>query len=92
MSHCRALNRTKLKASGTFLHHDSARSRLSSDKDDKFETKRLPHPPDSPGLASCDFWLFGYLEHFPEGQFFDDYIALEGPAWEILIDLGAHLV
>jgi hypothetical protein len=55
----RALSGPKLKASGTCLHLDNARPRLTSDKYDKFGIKRPPHSPYSQDLAPCDFWLFG---------------------------------
>jgi histone-lysine N-methyltransferase SETMAR len=29
---------------------------------DKHYIARLPHPPYSPDLSSCDFWLFGMLK------------------------------
>jgi IS4 transposase len=31
-------------------------------KFDKHHIARLAHPPDSPDLSPCDFWLFGMLE------------------------------
>jgi hypothetical protein len=31
-------------------------------KFDKYQIARLPHPPDSPDLSPCDFWLFGMLK------------------------------
>jgi hypothetical protein len=83
----RALNRPKLKASGTFLHRVNERPRLTSDKYDKFGIKRLSHPPYSPNLASCGFWLFGYLNHCLEGRFFDDNIALKRAVSEILMSI-----
>jgi hypothetical protein len=76
-----------LKASRTFLHLENARPHLTSGKYDKFGIKGLPHPPDSPDLAPCDFWLFGYLEHCVEGWFFHDDIALEGAEPEILVSI-----
>jgi hypothetical protein len=41
----RTLSRPKLKASGTFLQIDKTRPLLTSDKQNKFRIKRLPHPP-----------------------------------------------
>jgi hypothetical protein len=83
----RSLSRPKLKANGNFLHLDGVQPHLTSDKYDKFGIKRPPHPPYSPDLDPCDFWLFGYLKHFLERQFFDDDIALEGAVSEILMSI-----
>jgi hypothetical protein len=83
----RAPNRTKLKASGTLLHLDSAQTHLTSDKYDKIRIKRLPHPPYSQDLASCGFWIFEYLEHCLEGRFFGDDIALEGAVSKTVLSI-----
>jgi hypothetical protein len=83
----RELIRPKLKAHGTFLHLDNAPPHLTSEKYDKYRIKRLPHPPYSPDLAPCDFWLFGYLKQSFEGQFFDDDLALEVAVSEILMSI-----
>jgi hypothetical protein len=58
-----------------------------SDEYDKFGIERLSHHPNSPDLASCDFWLFGYLKHRIDGRFFDDNIALKGALSDILMSI-----
>jgi histone-lysine N-methyltransferase SETMAR len=83
----RALSCPELKTSCPFAHLDNARSRLTSDQYDKFGINRLPHPPYSPDLAPCYFWLFRYLKHSLEGRFFADDIALEGAVSKILISI-----
>jgi hypothetical protein len=45
---------------------------------------RLPHPPDSPDIAPCDFWLFGYVKMKLEGMFFDAPAILFAEIEEIL--------
>jgi hypothetical protein len=82
-----ALNRSKLKTSGTFPHLDDSGLHLAFNKDDKLGLKRLPHPPYSPDLNPCDFGLFGYCGHCFEGRFFDDNIALEGAASKMLTSM-----
>jgi hypothetical protein len=34
-----------------------------SEKLAKRSIERAPHPPDSPDISPCDFWLFGMLKH-----------------------------
>ena len=55
--------------SGILLHHDNApsHSRIVMDTVNKLGKELLAHPPNSPDLAICDFWLFpnlkiGYVE------------------------------
>jgi histone-lysine N-methyltransferase SETMAR len=81
----RAQTRPKLKASGTFLHLDNARPHLATEKFEECGITRLPHPPYSPDLAPCDFWLFGHLKESLEGQFFADERALQAAVDEILM-------
>jgi hypothetical protein len=72
---------------GTFFHLDNAPSHLTSEKDDESGIKRLPHRLCNPGLAPCEFWLFGYLKQSLEGRFFDDDIALQVAVSEILMSI-----
>lgn len=65
---------------GLMLHHDNARPHtakittafLSSKK-----VKIIPHPPYSPDLAMCDFWLFSGLKRYLRGNFFHSEMELE---------------
>jgi histone-lysine N-methyltransferase SETMAR len=34
-----------------------------ADEFDDLKLNRVPHPPYSPDLSLCDFWLFGMLKH-----------------------------
>jgi len=48
-----------------FLHMDNApphRAKLSQNALERNNITKLPHPPYSPDLAPCDFWLFGFLK------------------------------
>jgi hypothetical protein len=48
-----------------WLHADNARphtAKVSTDYVTRNRMKRAPHPPDSPDLASSDFFLFGYVK------------------------------
>jgi hypothetical protein len=60
----KALSRPKLKASGILFFFDNAHFHLTSDKHNRLEIKRSPHPSDSPDLASYDFWPFKYHKHY----------------------------
>jgi hypothetical protein len=60
---------------------------LTSEKYDEYGIKILPHPPCSPDLAPCGFWLFGYLKQSLEGRLFDDDLALEVAMSEILMSI-----
>lgn len=57
--------RPELIQSGFILHHDNApshTSRIVQDTIEKLGIELLPHPPYSPDLAICDFWLFPVLK------------------------------
>jgi len=71
-----------------FLHIDNARPHLVQSKFDSMGIHRLPHPPYSPDIAPCDFWLFGYLKMKLEGMFFDTPAALLAEVEEILGDIS----
>ena len=44
----------------------------------------LPHPPYSPDLASCDFWLFPTMKRMLKGRRFESDEALEEAAVEAI--------
>ena len=53
------------------LHHDNApshSSRMVMDTVNKLGVELLPHPPHSPDLAICDFWLFPNLKNRLRGN------------------------
>ncbi len=52
-------------AKNDILHHDNCRvhtSRMKSTFLAKWKIEVLPHPPYSPDLASCNYWLFPCLK------------------------------
>jgi histone-lysine N-methyltransferase SETMAR len=81
----RALTRPRLRARDIFLHLDNARHHLTPEKFAELGIRRHPHPPYSPDLAPCDFWLFGYLKNSLEGRSFDNDMALRAAVTEILV-------
>ena len=63
--------RPHLERSGILLHHDNApshSSRIVMDTVNKLGIELLPHPPYSPDLAICDFWLFPNLKNRLRGN------------------------
>jgi len=59
--------------SGTKLHWDNARphtSRMTQDALGSRGVTTLPHPPYSPDLAPCDFFIFGHIKHAVMGRRF----------------------
>lgn len=67
--------RPKLWASGNWmLHHDGApahTSQLVQQFLTKYEIILVPHPPYSPDMAPCDFFLFPKLKHTLKGHRFE---------------------
>ena len=58
--------RSHPERSGILLHHDNVLShsiRIVMDTVNKLGIELLPHPPYSPVLAICDFWLFPNLKN-----------------------------
>jgi transposase len=56
------------------VHSDNARPHTAKRVDDFFDNngmQRALHPPYSPDLAHCDFFLFGYIKEKLRGQSFD---------------------
>lgn len=65
--------RQKSGAKGTFLHFDNATCHKSQTTQNKIAScgiKTIHHPPYSPDLSPCDFWLFGRLKEFLKGNRF----------------------
>ena len=47
------------------IHHDNGRPHVHKDVTDYLESNGLtivPHPPNSPDLSPCDFWLFDLIK------------------------------
>ena len=63
-----------LLTTGFYLHHDNApchSSQVVKDTVEKLNVALLPHPPYSPDLAICDFWLFPNLKNNLRGAKFE---------------------
>jgi [histone H3]-lysine36 N-dimethyltransferase SETMAR len=63
----------KTYQSRMILHHDNARPHVALETKTFLEAKKvktLPHPPYSPDLAPCDFWLFKTIKAQLRGQIF----------------------
>jgi hypothetical protein len=46
------------------------------------KTNVIPHPPYSPDLVLCDFFLFQILKMATKGQIFDDITMIEAKSWD----------
>ena len=59
-------NKRKVSGATSFIFHmDNARSHTSNTTCEYMSEhglRRMPHPPYSPDLAPCDFFLFGYVK------------------------------
>lgn len=70
-----------------WLHLDNCRVHNSSacnEKYDQFGFKRAPHPPYSPDIAPCDFFLFGFIKDKLRGRQFTSQDELFEGITEIL--------
>jgi hypothetical protein len=70
------------------FHIGNARPQLFQLKFDSMGIHRLSHHPDSPNIAPCEFWLFGYVKMKLERMFFDAPTALLAEVEEIFGDIG----
>ena len=65
------------------IHHDNGRPHVQKDVLTYLESEGLtvmPHPPNSPDLSPCDFWLFDLIKQNPNDQndsqsLYDDVIS-----------------
>jgi histone-lysine N-methyltransferase SETMAR len=81
--------RTKL-----IIHADNARVHWAKKCEPLLGQKwvvRAPHPPYSPDLAPCDFFLFGYLKERLKGQRFKDRQTLEFRVRQIFTDIRPEI-
>jgi transposase len=69
------------------LHHDNALAHDALTLREFLAKKsifKLDHPPYSPDLAPCDFWLFRKLKTALKGHIFSDIADIQGHATTIL--------
>ena len=83
--------RPKNGAKNVFLHVDNARphnAKISRFKMSEYGLKRMEHPPYSPDLAPCDFWLFGYIKEKLKGSHFTSQNELKNAICQILANIS----
>jgi histone-lysine N-methyltransferase SETMAR len=69
-----ANERPKSGIRGIILHHDNARphsASITKEFLDRSKVKLMRHPPYSPDIAPCDFWLFKKLKKHLRGKRFN---------------------
>jgi histone-lysine N-methyltransferase SETMAR len=82
-----AETRPKKRSKGAHLHVDNARphtARASVQRIAELGLIRVPHPPYSPDIAPCDFFLFGYMKGKLEGCTFETEDQVISTVTEIL--------
>jgi len=83
--------RPKSGTQGIFLHHDNAsphKARLTRDFFTSEGLKILPHPPYSPDLSPCDFFLFPKLKSFLRGKTFGSQKQLDSAVGQRLREIS----
>ena len=77
------------------LHYDNARPHTAR-KVTRFleenHMKKAPHPPYSPDIAPCDFFLFGYIKDKLKGESFESVDSLLERVKEILNGISKEIL
>ena len=84
--------RPQLMRFGILLHHDNApghSSRVVLDTIKELDIEILPHPPYSPDLAICDFWLFPNLKNKLLGEKYESREELRRAVDRYLRDMSS---
>ena len=82
--------RPKCGAKGIRLLHDNARphkTKLVKEKINDVGMIELEHPPYSPDLSPCDFWLFDGLKKHLSGKEFESRMLLGRTIQRYLMDI-----
>ena len=82
----------QLMRSGILPHHDntpSHSSRVVLDTIKELDIEILPHPPYSPDLAICDFWLFPNLKNKLRGESYESREELRRAIDRYLRDMSS---
>lgn len=85
--------RPELYPSGWRLHHDNARPHVCNIVTQYLARKNIecvPHPPYSPDLAPCDFFLFPRLKSDLRGQRFESSMAVVKKAEAVLKSMSQN--
>jgi len=80
-------------ANAWFLHHDNAPSHTSIAVREflvQNNITMLPHPPYSPDLAPCDFFLFPKLKTHPKGHHFGTVENVQAAATRALNNISSE--
>ena len=76
-----------------FLHHDNAPGHTALNVQ-QFWAKNnmivIPHPPHSPDLAPCDFFLFPRMKRQMKGKCFDDVSEVKKKTLEVLNNISTE--
>ena len=73
------------------FHCDNSRTHLIDEKLRQLNIPRLVHPPYSPDLAPCDFFLFGYVKTCLEGIVFESTEELIQTTTQVLRSIPRHM-
>ena len=82
--------RPRTGARGLKILHDNARPHKSLAVRQKIQDMgmhEVPHPPYSPNIAPCDFWLFRKLKDNLSGREFEDRLSLARAIFRYLEDI-----
>ena len=74
------------------FHHDNAPSHQASTTQETIDRRSIEvfgHPPYSPDLAPCDFFLFPTLKKILRGRQFDDVADLQRAVQSAIASLGS---
>jgi len=85
-------NRKRNVHNRVMLHMDNARPHLVDSALEDKGIRRLIHPPYSPDLAPCDFFLFGYLKKQLEGRKFQNEHDLLNEVKRILMTICSDVL
>jgi histone-lysine N-methyltransferase SETMAR len=84
--------RPKTGLRGILLHHDNASAHSAAKTVDFLHeagVQLVPHPPYSPDLSPCDFFLFPKIKHLLKGTRFPDQYAAMAAFHDAILQLSA---
>jgi histone-lysine N-methyltransferase SETMAR len=74
------------------FHCDNSTTHQINEHFHDLNIPRMDHPPYSPDLAPCDFFLFGYVQTLLEGTFFSSSEELIRTTTEILLSIPKSML
>ena len=75
------------------LHQDNARphtAKFTLEYMEKHDIAVLPHPPYSPDLAPCDYWLFPTLKKHLRGKRFESIFEIQRAVQNFFNTIPSH--